>query len=356
MNTESAPPPRAIRPLSGLLLLVGTLVFILGSMEGVRWLYRLSPPDPLNGFSAEGLRVPAEELERAEAAGMLRALEGFPPMPAAEAEALKMRSGNPVFLVRGDRVAVISIGGETRGYPLRVLVFHEVVNDILGGVPITIVHHPVSGAVIAFERRFQEETLSFAPSMVLLDSNPLLFDRPPGDDPALLSTCGLWSPLIGECLSGPRAGTRLRRLPLRVTTWEEFKASVPAPHVVGPHPKYVKAYRKDLYNQYEGMGIPRFRHDPRPPTEAEGGRPAFDRMLVLSAGEPAEVRALSLRELARESAPRVELGGATLTLEWLDRDAGAIRVASVEGGPLHWSGEVYWFVWYAHRERVIASP
>ncbi len=83
---------------------------------------------------------------------------------------------------------------------------------------------------------------------------------------------------------------------------------------------------------------------------------AFDRMLVLSAGEPAEVRALSLRELARESAPRVELGGATLTLEWLDRDAGAIRVASVEGGPLHWSGEVYWFVWYAHRERVIASP
>ena len=349
---------RMLSPRAGLLLFLIVLGFVLGSIEGVRWLFRVDPPDPMNGFTIADADVPLDEIERAGTVGLLRPLVDPGSMPAAEAEALKMRSGNPIFLVSSDRVAIVEVNGETRGYPLRVLVFHEVVNDTVGGVPIAIVHHPVSGMVVAFERTVAEEELTFGPSGLFLDSSLLIFDRPPGNDIARQAESSLWSPLIGTCLGGPRLGERLTRLPVAVTNWADFKASVEDPQVVRPHPDYVKSYRKDLYNQYEGMGIPRFRFDPRPPEPTDGGRPLFTRMLVVAAGSPVEVRAFALEEIVAahpEGVLATKVGGEEIELRVVDRERAVVRPSARAGSEILWSLETYWFVWFASRERILEA-
>ena len=123
-----------------------------------------------------------------------------------------MRNAYQRFVLPSDKVFGLTVNGESRAYPIRVLALHEVVNDTLGGVPVAITYSPLTDSPRAFDRRLNGQTLSLGFSGLVLDNNLLLYDR--SDTPTLFSQ------LAGAGLSGPLAGQKLTSLGGQLVTWE----------------------------------------------------------------------------------------------------------------------------------------
>jgi len=121
------------------------------------------------------------------------------------------------YLTGSERVFGVSAGGETRAYPLRILDWHEMVNDVVGGEPVTLSYCTLCGSAVLFSTRAAEgRAYTFGTSGLLYRSNKLMIDR---------QTATLWNNLTGEPALGPLAGgaVRLPVLPLVVTTWGEWR-------------------------------------------------------------------------------------------------------------------------------------
>jgi hypothetical protein len=149
-------------------------------------------------------------------------VEGIPALdrpavvPAAEAGYL-----DPV-----ERVFGVSAGGAARAYPLRILDWHEMVNDVVGGEPITLSYCTLCGSGVLYATRDgRGGAYTFGTSGLLYRSNKLMLDR---------ETRTLWSNLTGEAVLGRLAagGVRLPVLPLTITTWGEWRSRHPATTVL----------------------------------------------------------------------------------------------------------------------------
>jgi hypothetical protein len=114
--------------------------------------------------------------------------------------------GEAGWIGRDTEVLGVEVEGEARAYPLRVLEYHQIVNDVVGGVPIAITYDPLAGTPIAYRRQQGDEALVFGVSGLLYNHNFLLFDR---------QTNSLWSQFLGMAVAGPLVGKRLERVAVR---------------------------------------------------------------------------------------------------------------------------------------------
>jgi hypothetical protein len=148
-------------------------------------------------------------------------VDGIPalqnPHFVAAAEAAYLTAGEPVFGV--------AIAGDVRAYPLRILDWHEMANDVVGGVPVALAYCTLCGAGVLYDVRAGGQALSFGSSGFLYESNKLMFDR---------QTDTLWNQLTGEPVNGPLAasGIVLKRLPLVVTSWARWRREHPETRVL----------------------------------------------------------------------------------------------------------------------------
>src|SRR5207344_1682190 len=120
--------------------------------------------------------------EKIVSAGMVT--DALPPLDEPNAITLPQLSGLETigrgkYLVPTDKVIAVVLNGAARAYPLRVLVWHEVVNDTVGGIPIVVTYNPLSEGIAVFDRRVAGETLEFGVSGLLYQSNLLMYDRRP---------------------------------------------------------------------------------------------------------------------------------------------------------------------------------
>jgi hypothetical protein len=229
------------------------------------------------GFPFEPCLVPRD---RVVASGMprdgLAALVDPAVWSVARADAASATRAK--FLVAGDRVIGVSLGGQTRAYPLRLLVWHEVVNDTLAGVPIAVTYNPLCDSAVAFRRTVGGRTLTFGVSGLLYDSNLLMYDRQPGGEAS-----SLWSQLLFRAVAGPAAavGATLEVLPINVQRWADWRRDHPDTTVLAPDPQLSKKYSSDPYTSYFGSDALRFPVKPLPsparyalktPLVALGGR------------------------------------------------------------------------------------
>ena len=125
------------------------------------------------------------------------------------------------YLDPDEPVFGISISGDSRAYPLRIMDWHEMANDVIGGVPISLAYCTLCGAGIPFDGRASDGgTYTFGSSGFLFRSNKLMYDR---------QTRTLWNQLTGEPVLGDLAGTevRLSVLPSVITTWDAWRAQHP---------------------------------------------------------------------------------------------------------------------------------
>lgn len=238
------------------------------------------------GFDLSSLSVPRTGLA---AAGFPR--DGLPAMtdpvtmPGSDVAAYNEEHRGK-YLVSTDRVIGVELNGEARAYPIRVLNWHEVVNDTLGGVPIAVAYHPLCDSVVVFDRRIGERVVQFGVSGLLHNSNHLLYDR--SSEPESPS---LWSPLLARAVSGPAAvrGERLRPLPVSLARWATWLEHRPDTDVPRPADDRFKRYGREPYGNYYATGELRYPVVPPPP---EGGWPPMDRLAIVLDGKTARVQRL----------------------------------------------------------------
>ncbi len=152
------------------------------------------------------------------------------------------------YLVEEDRVFGVSINGDHRAYPLRIMNWHEMANDVVGGQPVALAYCTLCGAGILFDTIVDDSVIIFRTSGLLYISNKLMYD---------LDTNTLWNQFTGEPVLGELAdsGIELDVLPITLTTWGEWLAEHPDSVVLDINTGYSRDYSSEgqpgaAYNDY----------------------------------------------------------------------------------------------------------
>ena len=149
------------------------------------------------------------------------------------------------YLRGDDLVFGVSINGDARAYPLRIMGWHEMFNDVIGGVPLALAYCTLCGSGILFETDVgQGKPLVFGSSGFLYRSNKLMFDR---------GTHSLWNQYTGKPVVGPLvdSGLTLKQRPVVITTWDSWKGSNPGTKVLSLETGHRRNYGSGVvYNDY----------------------------------------------------------------------------------------------------------
>lgn len=150
------------------------------------------------------------------------------------------------YLVDTDLVFGIDIKGDVRAYPLRIMGWHEMLNDRVGGVPVALAYCTLCGSGILFETKLssRETSFTFGSSGLLYRSNKLMFDR---------ETNSLWNQFTGEPVVGALAssGIKLKNRPMTITSWKDWKQRHPDTKVLSLETGYHRNYGSGVtYNDY----------------------------------------------------------------------------------------------------------
>jgi hypothetical protein len=151
----------------------------------------------------------------------------------ASADEATVDSGDPVFGAVRD--------GEAKAYPQSILVWHEIVNDVLGGDPVAITYCPLTGTAQGFERG----PVEFGTSGDLVNSNLVMYDR---------GTDSRWPQVTGTAVEGPMEGQSLREFRVVWTTWEHWRVVYPDTVVLTDETGFSRRYGSDPYGQYNPDG------------------------------------------------------------------------------------------------------
>lgn len=160
-------------------------------------------------------------------------------------------------LGRHEPVISLAIGGDMRAYPLRVLIWHEIVNDTVGGVPVAVTFCPLCNSAVVFDRRLEGRVLDFGTTGKLRNSDLVMYDR---------QTESWWQQFLGEAIVGELTGARLRMLPSRLESFARFKARAPEGRVLVPAEPDLRSYGYNPYRGYDSAGAPAL-YDGALPTE-----------------------------------------------------------------------------------------
>lgn len=250
----------------------------------------------------------------------IRPLDNAPTLAADEATYLD--PGEPVFGV--------VVNGEARAYPLRIMDPHELANDVVGGVPISLVYCTLCGTGIAYDARLPDgSTASFSTSGLLHQSNKLMYDR---------TTRSLWQqfsgrPVVGQLVPKEgEAGLQLRAFPTVVAAWRDWRAAHPSTRVLSLETGRGRGYTLGYpYLEYFSSGEPIF-----PLAERSTKLPAKTWVFGLSLGEVD--RAYRVRELARSRVTNDELAGTDVVLIAphavidVEAEAAVVGILSYEAG------------------------
>jgi hypothetical protein len=135
-------------------------------------------------------------------------------------------------------------GDDARAYPVQILIWHEIVNDTVGALPVAITFCPLCNTAIAFDRRVQERALSFGTTGKLRFSDLVMYDR---------QTESWWQQATGQAIVGALTGTQLTPLPAQTISWGTFKEAFPGAKVLSRHTGYDRAYGQNPYVGYDDV-------------------------------------------------------------------------------------------------------
>ena len=144
-------------------------------------------------------------------------------------------------------VIEVELGSVARAYPLQIMIWHEIVNDVIDGVPVVVTFCPLCYAALAFERTLDGEVYEFGVSGNLRNSDLVMFDR---------ATESWWQQFNGEALVGELAGVALTPVPAAIVSLDDFAARHPDGDVLSPDTGFDKAYGLNPYPGYDRIDRP----------------------------------------------------------------------------------------------------
>lgn len=144
-----------------------------------------------------------------------------------------------------DCVLGVSIEGEQKAYPIRMLNYHVVLNDVCGGKEIAVVWDPLIITPKVFRRSLESNpALTFGKLALVHKGGLLLYDEP---------TRGIWWPPEGKCLAGELSGVSLPEYPFLLVSWKVWKQRYPATAVLSTNTPFRGKYERNWFSTYYGM-------------------------------------------------------------------------------------------------------
>lgn len=273
-------------------------------------------------FDWRNLSIPAHEI-----------LPGGPPKDGIPSiDAPQFVNGKELnFLKEDDYVIGITNDSISKAYPLRIMSYHEVVNDSIGDLPIIVTYSPLCNSGIAYEATVEERYFTYGVSGKLYNNNTLLYDR---------QTNSLWLQLTGEAVSGSCQGEQLKMLPTEITTWGEWHKKHPATQVLSTNTGHCRDYEKMAYADYfmsKDLMFPvRNRNRLIPP-----------KTKIIGFEIDGKIKAYPLFTLpdSKTKIIQEEIEGLTIQIHH-DRSSESAYVTDVNGKMLP-TVSTYWFAWYA---------
>jgi hypothetical protein len=221
------------------------------------------------------------------------------------------------WLVDREPVQIVEVNGEVRAYPLQIVIRHEIVNDTLGGEPVLVTYCPLCNTALSFERRVGIRIPEFGTTGTLRISNLVMYDS---------ETESFWQQATGDAIAGELAGSRLRPIPSRLTSWGSFKAAHPDGTVLSRDTGFDRDYGVNLYLDYDqGARDPDFFNGVR-----DGRLALFARVLGVRAG--GEAIAFPFGALAFERVVQREVGGTPVVVFYQDGTASALDTFLLSAG------------------------
>jgi hypothetical protein len=211
-------------------------------------------------------------------------------------------------------VIALAISGDARAYPVRILIWHEIVNDVVGGVPVVVTYCPLCNAGLVFEPSLDDRVFDFGTTGKLRNSDLVMYDR---------QSESWWQQFTGEAIVGAWSGRTLRQLPARMESLLRFRQRFPDGKVLTPTNPNARNYGENPYVGYDAAGQTPFLYDGSMP---EGIDP-MERVVAVEIA-PGRHEAWSLTLLRQER----EIRNGDLLLTWEPGQASALDRRSIPAG------------------------
>ena len=149
------------------------------------------------------------------------------------------------WLKDDEPVIAFELNGDTRAYPIQILIWHEIVNDVVGGVPVMITLCPLCNTAIAFDRRVDGRALRFGTTGKLRNSDLVMWSDDPGET--------WWQQITGQALVGDLVGRQLTMLPAEIVSFRDFRTAWPNGQVLSRDTGNPRRYGSNPYVGYDDI-------------------------------------------------------------------------------------------------------
>jgi len=210
------------------------------------------------------------------------------------------------FLTPQEPVLAVEVHRQAKAYPLRILIWHEIVNDVVGGEPLAVTYCPLCNTGIAWRRPvLNGKTLTFGTSGKLYHSNLVMYDR---------QTNSFWPQVLGEAVVGPLTGTKLDFVATQILSWQDWRTEHPDGLVLSQQTGFARDYGVNPYGGYDSSGFP-FLFDGKPDDRL---RPLARVLGIAAGGDLVAFPDLTLEDLAvgRRAAVNAAVGGEPVVILW----------------------------------------
>jgi hypothetical protein len=248
-------------------------------------------------------------------------LSGGPPkdgIPAIDDPRFVTVSEADAWLKPIEPVILLEINGATRAYPIQILMWHEIVSDTIGGVPVAVTFCPLCNTAIVFDRRIDERVLDFGTTGRLRYSNLIMYDR---------QTESWWQQAGGDAIAGELTGQQLKFVPASIIAWADFKANFPDGQVLSRETGFDRSYGRNPYLGYDDVNQPPFLYR-GPPTPDR--LPPIARVLTIDLD--GEAVAYPYEMLQEKRVINDSVGGKDVVVLWREGTASALDQSTVAGG------------------------
>lgn len=276
-------------------------------------------PQSMNGFDITNALVNSSEIKKG---GPAR--DGIPALNYPEFLTIT----EATFIHNSDIVIGLNIKNESKAYPIKILNWHEIVNDSLANEPMVITYCPLCGTGMVFDSFVHGKTLTFGVSGLLYNSDVLLYDK---------QTESLWSQMMSQSISGKQKGQKLEILPSDLTTWGQWKQKHPNTLVLSDQTGFNRNYSRNPYLGYEDTDQIYF-----PVSTSSNKLPVKERVLGVQVNNA--FKAYPYSELSKKNGLIEDnFKGVEIKIQF-DKESYTATLISPKNIS---SVSSYWFAWYA---------
>lgn len=224
------------------------------------------------------------------------------------------------WMTDAEALVVLDINGDVRAYPVQILIWHEIVNDTVGDVPVAITYCPLCNSAVTYERRIDGRTTTFGTSGFLFSSALVMYDR---------DTESLWTHFDGVAVAGIRTGTRLEAISSPLLAWADFKVAYPDATVLDvERTGHSRPYGSNPYVGYDDIVSYPFLFD----GDVDDRAPAQQRVVGVNLDGVA--RAWTLEAISGDgpTATHDSVANTPVVILWKPGQSSALDESSIGGG------------------------